>query len=95
LLRTLNFGLGLSRQFRIVGEGACLRQFVVQFREPIGQRDDFEKALVLAAQGRAEFRVAERLRVAQLLLNGGGPLDRRREACSDAQVVFFPPTAYF
>jgi hypothetical protein len=50
---------------------------------------------VLATQRSKKLGIAQRPGVTQLLLDGGGPFDRRREACSDAQVVFFPPTAYF
>jgi hypothetical protein len=50
--------------------------------------------LMLAAQGCAQFRVAKRPGIGQLLFDGGGPFDRRRETCADAQAVFFPP-AYF
>jgi hypothetical protein len=50
---------------------------------------------VLTTQRSEQFGVADRLWVAQLALDGGGTFDRRRETCSDAQVVFFPVPAYF
>jgi hypothetical protein len=49
---------------------------------------------MLPAKRSAQLGVAHRLGVTQLLFDGGGPFDRRRETCADAQVVFFP-TAYF
>jgi hypothetical protein len=52
------------------------------------------QTLVLTTQRSAQLGVTQRPGVTQLLLYGGGPFDRRRETCSDAQVVFFP-TAYF
>jgi hypothetical protein len=97
VLEALDFGTGLSGHFRIVDvdEFSRLGKFVVGLREPIGKGDDLEESLVFATQGGEEFPVAERFGVAQLPLDGGGTVDRRRETCSDAQVVFFPPTAYF
>jgi hypothetical protein len=50
---------------------------------------------MFATQGGEQLSVAERFGIAQLPLDGGGTLYRRRETCSNAQVVFFPPTAYF
>jgi hypothetical protein len=49
---------------------------------------------VLAPQRGEQLAVAERLWIAKFALDSGGPLDRRRETCADAQVFFFPP-AYF
>ena len=71
-----------------------MRELFFVTSQAVGERDDLEEALVLAAQGSAELGVAQRPGVTQLLLNGGGPFDRRRETCTDAQVVFFP-VAYF
>jgi hypothetical protein len=86
----------LGREFRIFDgdEFTGLGQFIVTSRETIRQRNDLEEALVLAAQGRAQLRVAKGPGIGQLLLDGGGPFDRRRETCPDAQVFFFP-AAYF
>ena len=96
-LGALDFRTRFGGEFGVFGgnEIARLRQFVVAPGELVRQLDDLEKALVLATEGRPELCVAEGPGVAQFLLNGGGPFDRRRETCADAQVVFFPPTAYF
>ena len=50
---------------------------------------------MFATKGGEKLAVAERFWIAQLPLDGGGTIDRRRETCSNAQVVFFPAAAYF
>ena len=94
---SFDFGARFGGEFRIVDgdEFARLTQIVVKPLEAIRQRDHLLESLVLASQGGEQLSVADRLGIGQLLLNGGGTLNRRREPCSDAQVVFFPPTAYF
>jgi hypothetical protein len=90
----------LSPRFRgkvsVVRREKLLRfgKLLVGAREPLGKCGDLEETLVFTTQRSARLRVTQRPGVTQLLLNGGGPFDRRRETCSNAQVFFFP-AAYF
>ena len=96
MLESLDLGARLGGHFRIVDvdEFPGLRQFVAAFLDPVGEGDDLEESLMFATQGGEQFCIAERFGLAQLPLDGGGTLNRRRETCTNAQVVFFP-VAYF
>jgi hypothetical protein len=72
-----------------------LGKFVVGLLKPVGEGDDLEETLVFTTERGQELRVADCPGIAQFPLDGGGTIDRRRETCADAQVVFFPAAAYF
>jgi hypothetical protein len=97
LLESLDFRTCFGGEVVVVAVNELFRlgEFVVGLLKPMGKGDDLEKTLMFATERGQELGVADCSGIAQFPLDGGGTIDRRRETCADAQVVFFPTPAYF